>query len=284
MTDLHALQWYAVQMVSPTNGHRRTAMLGGEHRTVRTRSGHVVKRRKPGTGDRVFVPEHILQKAGFATFLPVKKIWRKKHRFTAEQELVSFPLVANWMFVGWPVERARWHDLLALRVVAGVLGSGGRPIAVRPKQVAHLMKLWGNGVPPAVRRAVVQADRLAVGDDVTVGQGPFEDFKGKVVELNEAGAKVAINLFGRETPVELAFADMYPAKDACVRPAGVHETGAPGCLRCGETMVLAYECEKKHHLKCGSCGAFGALQSSSPARALSNWEAGIQQLVVGSGS
>ncbi len=48
---------------------------------------------------------------------------------------------------------------------------------------------------------------LAVGDKVDVIAGPFQDFKGEVVEVNpERGRLVALlSIFGRDTPVELEF-------------------------------------------------------------------------------
>ncbi|MDF3413272.1 hypothetical protein HKX54_02295 [Sulfitobacter sp. M57] len=278
---LDVLQWYAVRMVAPTNGHRRSAMLGGDRRDVRTRSGHVVKRRKPGTGDRVFVPEHILKKAGFSVFLPVKKRWRKRHRFTSEQELVSFPLVADWMFVGWPEGQARWHELTSLRVISGVMGSGGKPVRVCSKVVARLMKRWGDGVLPAVRR---EAERVAAGDTVSVTAGPFVDFDGLVIDVEGEGARVAINLFGRETPVALLFDEMAVvnrsegAAATGVALVGELSSGAPACLRCGCEMVAAHDEQKKHHLKCCECDARGALFSSSKERALAVWKERVRRL------
>lgn len=269
------LQWYAMRMVPPTNGHRRTAKLGGEMATVKRRAGqrvYAVARRKPGTGKRVFVPEHILRRAGFAVFLPVKKVWCRKHRFTTEQELVAFPIVADWLFVGWSLSEARWHELAALKVVTGVLGSDGRPVRIKGKTVAKLMQRWGDGVPPAVRRVAVDAQRgLAAGDPVRVLSGPFEDFKGDVIDVDGTGARVAIDIFGRSTPAEFKHSEIMPLKPAAGQVPGLLASGAPGCLRCGEPMVLAHDPQKDHHLRCSECGAVGAVNSSSEIRALEVW-------------
>ena len=48
------------------------------------------------------------------------------------------------------------------------------------------------------------------GETVRVKEGPFADFSGEIVEINEdqLKLKVLVNIFGRETPVELEFAQV----------------------------------------------------------------------------
>ena len=48
---------------------------------------------------------------------------------------------------------------------------------------------------------------MAVGDTVTIVDGPFKDLDGKVGEVDESRGKikVLVAMFGRETPVELDF-------------------------------------------------------------------------------
>ena len=45
------------------------------------------------------------------------------------------------------------------------------------------------------------------GETVRVREGPFADFSGEIIEINEdqLKLKVLVNIFGRETPVELEF-------------------------------------------------------------------------------
>ena len=49
-----------------------------------------------------------------------------------------------------------------------------------------------------------------MGETVRVKEGPFADFSGEVIEINEdqLKVKVLVNIFGRETPVELEFAEV----------------------------------------------------------------------------
>ena len=48
---------------------------------------------------------------------------------------------------------------------------------------------------------------VAVGDPVTINEGPFKNMEGKVTAIDEAKGKVkvSVTIFGRETPVELDF-------------------------------------------------------------------------------
>ena len=49
-----------------------------------------------------------------------------------------------------------------------------------------------------------------IGETVRVREGPFADFSGEIIEINEdqLKVKVLVNIFGRETPVELEFAQV----------------------------------------------------------------------------
>jgi transcriptional antiterminator NusG len=49
-----------------------------------------------------------------------------------------------------------------------------------------------------------------VGESVRVKQGPFADFSGQIAEINadQLKVKVLVNIFGRETPVELEFSEV----------------------------------------------------------------------------
>ena len=61
----------------------------------------------------------------------------------------------------------------------------------------------------AEKKPVVKVD-LAEGDQILVIAGPFKDFQGEVIEVSgeRSKLKALLSIFGRETPVELEFAQI----------------------------------------------------------------------------
>lgn len=82
----------------------------------------------------------------------------------------------------------------------GSAGSGSKPTPLLPEEVVGLLKRMG-----------VEEKRIDVnyeiGETVRVKEGPFTNFTGSVEEMDKdkAKLKVLVNMFGRDTPVELDF-------------------------------------------------------------------------------
>ncbi len=110
--DPPGLQWYAVRMKPPQNPGRRTCVIEAQFKAVRDRHGKVRKRRVKGTGKREFVLEVLLKKAGFEVFMPKRVEWRRVNPFCVERWRVTYPLLNDWLFVGWSLHQERWIDLL----------------------------------------------------------------------------------------------------------------------------------------------------------------------------
>jgi transcription termination/antitermination protein NusG len=82
----------------------------------------------------------------------------------------------------------------------GSSGSGSKPTPLLPEEVAGLLKRMG------VEERRVDVD-YEIGETVRVKEGPFANFTGSVEEMDKdkAKLKVLVNMFGRDTPVELDF-------------------------------------------------------------------------------
>ena len=63
---------------------------------------------------------------------------------------------------------------------------------------------------PAAEKKVRPRLEYEVGEQVRVVTGPFADFNGVIseIDVDRSKLKVLVNIFGRETPVELEFADV----------------------------------------------------------------------------
>ncbi|SDC52559.1 transcription antitermination protein nusG [Pelagirhabdus alkalitolerans] len=85
----------------------------------------------------------------------------------------------------------------------GSTGAGSKPIPLLPEEAETVLKRMG------MKETVVDID-FEQGETVTVKEGPFTDFTGTIehIDLDRQKVKVHVNMFGRETPVELDFAQV----------------------------------------------------------------------------
>ncbi|WP_046176537.1 transcription termination/antitermination protein NusG [Domibacillus indicus] len=96
-----------------------------------------------------------------------------------------------------------WYVVRNTPGVTGFVGSAGhgsKPTPLLPDEVTSILKQMG------MEDRRHEAD-YEIGETVTVKEGPFADFEGTVEEIDQdkGKLKVLVNMFGRETPVELDF-------------------------------------------------------------------------------
>lgn len=109
-------------------------------------------------------------------------------------------LFPGYVIVQMVMSDAAWHLVRSTRGVTGFVGAGMSPTPLPESEVKALMKFMTAEAPKFEAKFIV-------GDSVKVADGPFKDFLGKVSEVNDeqGKAKVLVNVFGRETPLELDF-------------------------------------------------------------------------------
>ncbi|WP_066321241.1 transcription termination/antitermination protein NusG [Bacillus sp. FJAT-29814] len=85
----------------------------------------------------------------------------------------------------------------------GSAGSGSKPTPLLPDEVAFILKRMG------VEEKRVDVN-YEIGETVRVKEGPFANFTGNVEEMDrdKQKLKVLVNMFGRDTPVELEFSQI----------------------------------------------------------------------------
>ena len=99
-----------------------------------------------------------------------------------------------------------WYVVRNTPGVTGFVGSSGqgaRPIPVLPDEVDAIVKRMG------VKESTVQID-FELKENVRVSDGPFANFTGTIehIDVDKQIVKVHVNMFGRETPVELNFSQI----------------------------------------------------------------------------
>jgi len=93
--------------------------------------------------------------------------------------------------------------------VTGFVGPGTKPTPLSRREVEGILQVKVEGAESPSKRSRPRLEH-EVGETVRVKEGPFADFSGQVAEINEdqLKLKVLVNIFGRETPVELEFSQV----------------------------------------------------------------------------
>jgi len=134
------------------------------------------------------------------------------------EEVVEFKggkkvTVQRKVFPGYLLTRAEldddsWSVIRQTPGVTSFVGPGTKPTPLSRTEVEAILQVPEQGVEaPRARRPRLEHE---VGETVRVKEGPFADFTGEVAEINEdqLKLKVLVNIFGRETPVELEFSQV----------------------------------------------------------------------------
>jgi len=136
----------------------------------------------------------------------------KKGKKTVAQK----KFLPGYVLVRMDMDDDVWGIVRHTPAVTGFVGSPGtRPVPLMTREVAGILRIPAIYVEEvaieearaaAVEKAVAEID-LEVGETVRVTGGPFADFTGTIAEINldQAKLKVLVSVFGRETPLELAF-------------------------------------------------------------------------------
>ncbi len=115
-----------------------------------------------------------------------------------KRKTVEEKIYPGYVLVEMIVTDDSWYVVRNTPNVTGFVGAGTTPLPLSEKEVDLLKKRMGADV------AKYKID-VKVGDMVKITDGPFKEFDGKVSEIDpERGKiKILVNMFGRDTPVEL---------------------------------------------------------------------------------
>jgi transcription termination/antitermination protein NusG len=115
----------------------------------------------------------------------------------------------GYLLVRCNLDDDSWFVIRNTPGITGFVGAGNKPSPLPRRDVETFLAVKVEGDESPARRS---KPRLAYeeGETVRVKDGPFADFSGEIVEINEdqLKLKVLVNIFGRETPVELEFAQV----------------------------------------------------------------------------
>jgi len=102
-----------------------------------------------------------------------------------------------------------WGAIRNTPGVTGFVGPGTKPTPLSRREVESILQVKVEGTETSPKRTRPRLE-YEVNETVRVKEGPFADFSGQIAEINEdqLKLKVLVNIFGRETPVELEFSQV----------------------------------------------------------------------------
>jgi transcriptional antiterminator NusG len=131
----------------------------------------------------------------FQVLVPKEKMIEVKN---GKRKVVEKRIFQGYVMVQMKMSEDAWYIVRNTPSVTGFVGSGTEPSPVSDDEMEKIMKRMGREEPK-------HKIDFNVGDVVNIIDGPFKGFDGTINEIDAAKGKlkVLVNMFGRETPVEL---------------------------------------------------------------------------------
>jgi transcriptional antiterminator NusG len=122
---------------------------------------------------------------------------------------VSKKVFPGYLLVRCDLDDDTWGAIRNTPGVTGFVGPGTKPTPLSRREVENILQVKIEGVEAPAKRSRPRLE-YEVDETVRVKEGPFADFSGQIAEINEdqLKLKVLVNIFGRETPVELEFSQV----------------------------------------------------------------------------
>lgn len=115
-----------------------------------------------------------------------------------KRKIVEKRIFQGYVLVQMKLTEDAWYIVRNTPSVTGFVGTGSEPTPVDPEEIEKIQKRMGLDQPK------YKID-YNVGEVVNIIDGPFKGFDGSISEIDpqKGKLKVLVNMFGRETPVEL---------------------------------------------------------------------------------
>ena len=148
-----------------------------------------------GMEDRVF--EVVIPMEDVVEFKGGKKVTVQKKVFP------------GYLLVRCDLDDDTWGAVRNTPGVTGFVGPGTKPTPLSRREVESILQVKPEGAEAPAKRSRPRLE-YEIDETVRVKEGPFADFSGQIAEINEdqLKLKVLVNIFGRETPVELEFSQV----------------------------------------------------------------------------
>ena len=138
--------------------------------------------------------------------VPTEEVVEMREGQRRKSERKFFP---GYVLVQMEMDDETWHLVKEVPKVLGFIGgSSDRPAPITEREAQALLNRVQEGVDKPRPKILFEP-----GEDVRVTDGPFTDFSGVVEQVNyeKSKVRVAVQILGRSTPVELDFSQVEKA-------------------------------------------------------------------------
>jgi transcriptional antiterminator NusG len=132
-----------------------------------------------------------------------------------QRRMVRRTVLPGYVLVRMELSDESWSTVRHTPSVTGFVGHSHQPVPLTFAEVENMLapameEQIAAASPEQKKQKKVEVTDFLVGDSVMVVEGPFATLHATITEINADGAKVKalVEIFGRETPVELRFSEI----------------------------------------------------------------------------
>ena len=135
----------------------------------------------------------------FEVVIPMEDVMEIKQ---GKKQVVQKKVFPGYLMCRMYLDDDSWYVVRNTPGVTGFVGSGAKPTPLSDKEVDRILQVNKEDKKKLKPRLEFEEQ-----ESVRVTSGPFANFTGSISEINvdQSKLKVLVNIFGRETPVELGF-------------------------------------------------------------------------------
>jgi transcriptional antiterminator NusG len=171
------IRWYAINTYS---GYEKRAKLSLEERA-----------KSKGLDDKIL-----------EVLIPTEEVVEVRQGKRVQSTRKFFP---GYMLVRMELNSETWHLVKETPKISGFVGNATAPVPLSEHEVRRITNRIEEG-----QKEPTMIHSFAEGDAIKVVDGPFSNFNGRVEQVDEEKKrlKVLVQIFGRDTPVELEFSQV----------------------------------------------------------------------------
>lgn len=140
----------------------------------------------------------------FEIVIPMEDVVEIKN---GKKETVQRKSLPGYVLCRMYLDDDTWYAVRNTPAVTGFVGSGTKPVPLSRREVERFL---GGAEVDEEAKAPQFKPEWEMGDSVRVVVGPFADFNGIIesINLDQSKVTVLVDIFGRDTPLELGFTDI----------------------------------------------------------------------------